>query len=144
MGIYDQLSQLEEQAPAAAETQPATEKAVVPALTTQKLRATTTPRRHGVSPEARVDSTKDPMTSVLDDVDLVRWRDVLADTVTLSSTFRLTEEERRVVEDAVRDLRRTDRIKTSMNELARLGLMFLVHDLRRHGAKSVIHRVKRP
>lgn len=86
---------------------------------------------------------EDVVTSLLDDVDLGEWREMIANTETHSSAFRLSSAERDAVEDMVRDLRRVKRVKTSMNELARLGLMLLIHDFRKRGDKSIVYRVKK-
>lgn len=135
MGIYDTLSQLDaDQAP-----QPRQKTAAVqpqsPEAPASTPKSTRTPRRHDVA--------GDVVTSLLTGVDLVAWREMVADTETHSSALRLSAAERDAVEDLVRDLRRAKRIKTSMNELARLGLLLLVHDFRAREEESIVYRVKK-
>ena len=84
----------------------------------------------------------DVMTSILHDVNLRNWRDTIENTQTRGSSLRLTNEEIYAVEDIMKDLERLLNIKTSMNELARLGLLFLIHDLQKHGEKSLVYQVK--
>jgi hypothetical protein len=85
----------------------------------------------------------DVMTSVLQDVNLREWRDTIENTQTRGSSLRLTKEEIYAVEDAIQDLERLLNIKTSINELARLGLLFLMHDLKHNGEKSLVYQVKK-
>ena len=135
MGIYDTLSQLDaDQAPQPTKPPTAVEPQS-PQATTTTPKNTRTPRRHDV--------VGDVVTSVLAGVDLAAWREVVSDTETHSSALRLSAAERDAVEDLVRDLRRAKRIKTSMNELARLGLLLLVHDFRTREEESIVYRVKK-
>jgi hypothetical protein len=85
----------------------------------------------------------DVMTSVLQDVNVRVWRDTIENTETRGSSLRLTNEEVYAVEDVIQDLERLLKIKTSMNELARLGLLFLVHDFKKNGEKSIVYKVKK-
>jgi hypothetical protein len=85
----------------------------------------------------------DVMTSVLQDVNMRGWRDTIENTETRGSSLRLTNEEIYAVEDVIQDLERLLKIKTSMNELARLGLLFLVHEFKKHGEKSIVYKVKK-
>jgi hypothetical protein len=85
----------------------------------------------------------DVMTSLLQDVNLRDWRDTIENTQTRGSSLRLTNEEIYAVEDAIKDLERLLKIKTSINELARLGLLFLIHDLKQNGEKSLVYKVKK-
>jgi len=141
MGIYDDLANLEMPAPtprsdvaSPAETSP---------VRTPRTSIVRT-RKPAISTPATTDVIPDVVTSLLEGVDITQWRELIADTETHNSALRLTAAERDAVEDLVRDLRRADRIKTSMNELARLGLLLIVDDFRRRGAKSIIHRIKKP
>lgn len=135
MGIYDELSQLDS---APALTPKAPVKQATPSPQRPKALVATSSR-----PQRRHDVVDDVVTSLLEGTDLGAWREVLANTETHGSAFRLSSAERDAVEDLVRDLRRVERIKTSMNELARLGLMLLIHDFRKRGDKSVVFRVKK-
>jgi len=85
----------------------------------------------------------DVMTSVLQDVNLRDWRDTIENTQTRGSSLRLTNEEIYAVEDVIKDLERLLNIKTSINELARLGLLFLIHDFKQNGEKSLVYKVKK-
>lgn len=85
----------------------------------------------------------DVMTSILHDVNLRNWRDTIENTQTRGSSLRLTNEEIYAVEDVIQDLERLLNIKTSMNELARLGLLFLMHELKQNGDKSLVYKVKK-
>ena len=85
----------------------------------------------------------DVMTSLLQDVNLRDWRDTIENTQTRGSSLRLTNEEIYAVEDVIQDLERLLNIKTSMNELARLGLLFLIHDFKQNGEKSLVYKVKK-
>jgi len=85
----------------------------------------------------------DVMTSALQDVNLRNWRDTIENTQTRGSSLRLTNEEIYAVEDVIQDLERLLNIKTSINELARLGLLFLIHDFKHNGEKSLMYKVKK-
>lgn len=87
--------------------------------------------------------TIDVMTSLLQGIDLKQWREQIEDTETQNSSLRLTSEERYVVEDLISELQRKERIKTSMNEVARLGLLFLIHEFKKNGRQSILYRVKK-
>lgn len=135
MGIYDTLSQLD-----AEKLMPAKQAPVVE--TPARQDAATTPQAEK-RPSRRRDVTHDAVTSLLADVDLSAWHETIADTETHSSALRLSARERDAVEDLVRDLRRGKRIRTSMNELARLGLLLLIHDYTVRGEQSIVYRVKK-
>ena len=144
MGIYDALSQLESQQPKPAADSPTVRQATSQVATAPiSKRNVVTPRRHDAVTGVNQPGAHGVSVSVLEGVDLDGWREVLANTETHSSTYRLTEGERRLAEDLVRDLWRTYRIKTSMNELARLGLMLLEHDFRRRKSQSIINDIKK-
>src|SRR5271165_41781 len=70
----------------------------------------------------------DVMTAPRHEVDYRAWRDIIENTETLNSALRLTREERYEVEDMIQDLDRKHKIKTSMNEVARLGLLSIIRD----------------
>jgi hypothetical protein len=85
----------------------------------------------------------DVVTSLLHDVNLRNWRDAIENTETQNSALRLTSAERYAVEDVISELRRKEKIKTSMNEIARLGLLLLIHDFHRNRKNSVVYQVKK-
>jgi len=95
--------------------------------------------QQAVEPDVMVDV----MTSALQAINLKAWQEVIENTETQNSALRLTSAERYAVEDVVSELRRKYGIKTSMNELARLGLLLLIHDFKQHKKGSVIHEVKK-
>ena len=85
----------------------------------------------------------DVMTSSLQDVKLRGWKDTIENTETHNSSLRLTTEEGEHIEDLITDLKRTYKIKTSLNEIARLGLLHIVQDFKKHGENSLIYKVKK-
>ena len=85
----------------------------------------------------------DVLTSSLQDVDLRAWRDMIENTETHNSSLRLTTEEGEEVEDVIKELKRQLKVKTSLNEIARLGLLYLVHDFNKHRERSLIYQVKK-
>ena len=88
------------------------------------------------------DGMHDVMTSQLTGVNLKAWQAVIEDTETQNSALRLTSTERYAVEDVVNELRRQEKIKTSMNEIARLGLLLLIHDFKQNKRRSLLYQVK--
>jgi hypothetical protein len=70
------------------------------------------------------------------------WKEIITDADTQNTTVRLTKKESNNVSDFTRNLRREKNIRISMNELARLGLLFLMDDFNDNGEKSVISKVK--
>ena len=77
------------------------------------------------------------------DINYRAWKDIIENTETHNSALRLTREERYDVEDVVSDLERTHHIKTSMNELARLGLLSLIRDYKQRKQQSLVYKVKK-
>jgi hypothetical protein len=68
---------------------------------------------------------------------------LIENTETHNSALRLTRKERYDVEDVVSDLERTHHIKTSMNELARLGLLSILRDYKQRKQQSLVYKVKK-
>jgi hypothetical protein len=89
------------------------------------------------------DGAHDVMTSARQNVNYRAWREVIENTETHNSALRLTRQERYDIEDLVSDLERTHKIKTSMNELARLGLLSILHDYQQHTKESLVYKVKK-
>lgn len=85
----------------------------------------------------------DVTTSTRHDVNLRKWRDVIEDTETHNSALRITNDERYAVEDLIQELRRKYKIKTSMNEIARLGLIYLIEDFKKERQGAIIIKVKK-
>jgi hypothetical protein len=91
----------------------------------------------------KADGMLDVMTLSRQDINLKAWQEMIENTETQNSALRLTSEERYAVEDVVSELRRKYGIKTSMNEIARLGLLLLIDDFKKHKKASLIHTVKK-
>ena len=83
------------------------------------------------------------ITSSRHDVNYRTWRDIIENTETHNSSLRLTAEENFAVEDVITDLKRHLKVKTSLNELARLGLLYLIHDFKKHRENSLLYKVKK-
>jgi hypothetical protein len=97
----------------------------------------------GEKAEDDKDLHHDVTTSSLHDVNYRSWRDVIENTETHNSALRLTREERYEIEDVVSELERKYRIKTSMNELARLGLLSIIRDYKKKKREALIIKVKK-
>ncbi len=85
----------------------------------------------------------DVMTSSLHDVDLRAWRDTIENTETHNSSLRLTTEEGDGIEDLIKELKRKLKMKTSLNEVARLGLLYILRDFKKNRENSLIYKVKK-
>ena len=83
------------------------------------------------------------MTSQHQDINYRAWRDVIENTETHNSALRLTRDERYAVEDMIQDLERKHKVKTSMNEVARLGILSIVHDYKKNKQESLVYKVKK-
>jgi hypothetical protein len=57
-----------------------------------------------------------------------------------AATHRFTPEEKKAIADIVYAYRQTG-IRTSENEISRIGVNFLVEDYRKNGENSVLHKV---
>ena len=68
---------------------------------------------------------------------------MIENTETHNSSLRLTTEESNDIEDVIQELKRHLKVKTSLNEVARLGLLYLVHDFKEHRERSLIYQVKK-
>ena len=88
------------------------------------------------------DPSNDVTTSLLHDVNLREWRDLIEDTETHNSSLRLTRAEMYEVEDVKKELERKLKVGTSLNEMARLGLLYIIHDFKKNREKSLIVKVK--
>jgi hypothetical protein len=95
-----------------------------------------------VKNEQRTKENKDVVTSSRRDVNYRAWRDVIENTETHNSSLRLTAEENFAVEDIITELKRQLKIKTSLNEVARLGLLYLIDDFKKHREHSLLYKVK--
>jgi hypothetical protein len=88
-------------------------------------------------------SNNDAITSSRHGTNLRKWRDIIEDTEVQNSALRVTKEERYAIEDLVSELRRKYKIKTSMNEIARLGLLYIIDDFKKEKQQALIIKVKR-
>ena len=113
----------------------AEKKAVEPIQTSPALQAP----QEGYTPEPRHDVT----TSARQNINYRAWKDIIENTETHNSALRLTREEHYDVEDVVSNLERTHHIKTSMNELARLGLLSVLRDYKQYKQQSLVYKVKK-
>jgi hypothetical protein len=95
--------------------------------------------REAKTQEGRDDGT----TSSRHDVNYRAWRDIIENTETHNSSLRLTAAENFAVEDVITELKRHLKVKTSLNELARLGLLYLIHDFKTHRENSLLYKVKK-
>lgn len=89
------------------------------------------------------DGVNDVMTSLLQDVSLRGWKDIIENTETHNSSLRLTSNEVYEVEDLINELRRNLKVKTSLNEVARLGLLYIIHDFKKKRERSLVYKVKK-
>jgi hypothetical protein len=85
---------------------------------------------------------RDVMTAQHHNVDYRSWHDIIENTETHNSALRLTREERYQIEDMIQDLERTHKIKTSMNEVARLGLL-VIADYKKNKRDALIYKIKK-
>jgi hypothetical protein len=110
----------------------------------RRLKAPGTPApRQGSIRKESTPISPDVVTSSLQDVNLRDWKDMIENTETHNSSLRLTTEEGDDVEDVITDLKRQLKVKTSLNEIARLGLLYLLHDFKKHRENSLIYKVKK-
>jgi len=152
MGMYDTLSKLDDTPPMPAKRVESSVK-IVRRLKAAPIRTAQSPKEIDAMADAKESSLHDSITDVngstrhdvmtsVSREEVTRWRKMLANSETHGSALRLSAQERDDVEDCVLLLRRTYGIKTSMNELVRLGLLLLVRDVRTRKSKSVICAVK--
>jgi hypothetical protein len=87
--------------------------------------------------------TTDVRTLSLHDVNMRLWRDIIENTETHNSSLRLTTEESDNIEDLIKELKRKLKVKTSLNEIARLGLLYLLHDFNKNRENSLVYKVKK-
>jgi hypothetical protein len=101
------------------------------------------PARKQSTKKVNKSATNDVMTSSRYDVNLRAWKDTIENTETHNSSLRLTTAEGEQIEDVITDLKRKYKIKTSLNEIARLGLLHIVQDFKKNGESSLIYKVKK-
>jgi hypothetical protein len=134
MGIYDELARIEDEGEKARDTAAPRH----PSPPQKEPKSVESPRH-----DVRHDVTPDLVTLPLGQINLRNWRIGLENTETRNSALRLTSAERDRVEDLVRELWRRHKVRTSMNEVARLGLRVIERDFRRSDQGSLVYRLKR-
>src|SRR5690348_6310694 len=77
------------------------------------------------------------------DVKLRKWRDIIEGTETQNSSLRMTKNEKYDVKDLIEELERKYKVETSLNEIARLGILYIIEDFKKDKKKSLIMRVKK-
>ena len=117
------------------------EKKQTPSAPSTSIQTPAKKRNKGVN-DVVSDVNVDVVTSITQDINLRTWKDLIENSEARNTSFRMSEKEREKAEDAVRTLKRTYKIKTSMNELARLGLLLLLHDFDKRKKKSIVVEVK--
>lgn len=88
-------------------------------------------------------SSQDVTTSMRHDVNYRKWKEIIEDTESHNSSLRITNEEKYAVKDLVDELERKYKVKTSLNELARLGLLCIVDDFKKEKLNSLVMKVKK-
>ena len=85
----------------------------------------------------------DVKTSISQDVKFRKWRDIIEGTETQNSPLRMTKNEKYDVKDLIEELERKYKVETSLNEIARLGILYIIEDFKKDKMKSLIMRVKK-
>jgi hypothetical protein len=98
---------------------------------------------HSVTHKGMSERKHNVVTSSLHEVNFRVWKDTIENTETHNSSMRLTNEENYAVEDMVNELKRSLKVKTSLNEVARLGLLYIIHDFKQNREKSLVYKVKK-
>jgi hypothetical protein len=94
-------------------------------------------------PQANKDTNHDVTTSSSDEVNFRKWKDIIENTETHNSSLRLSNEENYAAEDLVNELKRNLKIKSSLNEIVRLGLLYIIRDFNQNRESSLIYKVKK-
>ena len=85
----------------------------------------------------------DVVTSLSHEVNFRKWKDIIENTETHNSSLRLSNEENYAAEDLVNELKRNLKIKSSLNEIVRLGLLYIIRDFNQNRESSLIYKVKK-
>ena len=94
-------------------------------------------------PQINKDTNHDVTTSSSDEVNFRKWKDIIENTETHNSSLRLSNEENYAAEDLVNELKRNLKIKSSLNEIVRLGLLYIIRDFNQNRESSLIYKVKK-
>lgn len=100
-------------------------------------------RNEDLKTDKNKDVNTDVTTSSRQDVNLKNWQEIIENTETHNSALRITNEERYEIEDLINELKRKHKLKTSMNEVARLGLLFIIDDYKKNKQESWLYKVKK-
>jgi hypothetical protein len=93
--------------------------------------------------EINDDGDHDVTASTRHDINYRAWNDLIEDTEKHNSSLRITKREKFDVEDFIKDLERKHGVKTSLNELARLGILYLIDDYKKNRTNSLVYKVKK-
>jgi len=85
----------------------------------------------------------DVTTSVRHDVKYRKWREIIEETESHNSSLRITNEEKYAVKDLIDELERKYKVRTSLNEIARLGLLYIIEDFKKERLESLVIKVKK-
>jgi hypothetical protein len=77
------------------------------------------------------------------DVNYREWREIIKETESHNSSLRITNEEKYVVKDLIDELERKYKVRTSLNEIARLGLLYIIEDFKQERLESLVIKVKK-
>src|SRR5690348_7132081 len=99
------------------------------------------PRREAAHPTPR--GRSDVTTSRRHDVSYRAWKEIIEETESHNSSLRITNEEKYAVKDLIDELERKYKVRTSLNEIARLGLLYIIEDFKKERLESLIMKVKK-
>jgi len=121
--------------PPQGEALPPAEKADTPVLSRAE------PGRESPQPIPR--GHPDVTTSGRHDVNYRAWREIIEETESHNSSLRITNEEKYAVKDLIDELERKYKVRTSLNEIARLGLLYIIQDFKQERLESLVIKVKK-
>ena len=95
-------------------------------------------------PEKRKQARRDDVTtSVRHDVNYRARKEIIEETESHNSSLRITNEEKYAVKDLIDELERKYKARTSLNEIARLGLLYIIEDFKKQRLESLVIKVKK-
>jgi len=77
------------------------------------------------------------------DVNYRVWREIIEETESHNSSLRITNEEKYAVKDLIDELERKYKVRTPLNEIARLGLLYIIDNFKKERVESLIMKVKK-
>ena len=99
------------------------------------------PRREAAHPMPR--GRPDVTTPRRHDVNYRAWKEIIEETESHNSSLRITNEEKYAVKDLIDELERKYKVRTSLNEIARLGLLYIIDNFKKERMESLIMKVKK-